>query len=148
MKILFFFFCYFTDKECKAVVDIAFIIDSSGSISRRNWERVKRFVKATTSKLDVSSSGARIAAIAYSTNPQVVMRFNDYRDTDEVNRGFDGMKHQRGFTYTDKALQLAERDVFQTSNGMRINVPKVSNLKYLSLGTEVLFLRWPILITP
>ena len=76
------------------------------------------------------------------------MRFNDYRDTDEVNRGFDGMKHQRGFTYTDKALQLAERDVFQTSNGMRINVPKVSNLKYLLLGTEVLFLRWPILITP
>ena len=63
------------------------------------------------------------------------MRFNDYRDTDEVNRGFDRMTHQRGFTYTDKALQLAERDVFQTSNGMRINVPKVSNLKYSSLGT-------------
>ena len=132
MKII---FCHFTDKECKAVVDIAFIIDSSGSISRRNWERVKRFVKATTSKLDVSTSGARIAAIAYSTNPEVVMRFNDYRDTDDVNRGFDGMKHQRGFTYTDKALQLAERDVFQTSYGMRINVPKVSNLKYSSLGT-------------
>ena len=75
------------------------------------------------------------------------MRFNDYRDTDDVNRGFDGMKHQRGFTYTDKALQLAERDVFQTSNGMRINVPKVSNLKYSSLGTKILFVRWPILIT-
>ena len=129
------YFFHFTDKECKAVVDIAFIIDSSGSISPRNWERVKRFVKATTSKLDVSTSGARIAAIAYSTNPKVVMRFNDYRDTDEVNRGFDRMRHQRGFTYTDKALQLAERDVFQTSNGMRINVPKVSNLKYSSLGT-------------
>ena len=113
------------------MVDIAFIIDSSGSISRRNWERVKRFVKAATSKLDVSSSGARIAAIAYSTDPEVLMRFNDYQGTDEVNRGFDGMGHQRGYTYTDKALELADRDVFQISNGMRFDVPKVSK-NYIS----------------
>ena len=119
------------------MVDIAFIIDSSGSISRRNWERVKRFVKAATSKLDVSSSGARIAAIAYSTDPEVVMRFNDYQGTDEVNLGFDGMRHQRGYTYTDKALELADRDVFQISNGMRFNVPKVSKNYISSLETGI-----------
>ena len=127
----------FSDNDCATVVDIAFIIDSCGSISRRNWERVKRFVKAATSKLDVSSSGARIAAIAYSTDPEVVMRFNDYQGTDEVNRGFDGMRHQRGYTYTDKALELADRDVFQISNGMRLNVPKVSKNYISSLETGI-----------
>ena len=127
----------FSDNDCATVVDIAFIIDSSGSISRRNWERVKRFVKGATSKLDVSSSGARIAAIAYSTDPEVVMRFNDYQGTDEVNRGFDGMRHQRGYTYTDKALELADRDVFQISNGMRFNVPKVSKNYISSLETGI-----------
>ena len=126
----------FSDNDCATVVDIAFIIDSSGSISRRNWERVKRFVKAATSKLDVSSSGTRVAAIAYSTDPEVVMRFNDYQGTDELNRGFDGMRHQRGYTYTDKALELADRDVFQISNGMRFNVPKVSK-NYSSLETGI-----------
>ena len=110
-------------------MDIAFIIDSSGSIGRRNWELMKRFVKSLISKLDVSYSGTRIAAIAYSTNAEVVMRFSDFQDTDEVNRAVDGMRYQRGFTYTDKALQLAERDIFQTSNGMRLNVPKVSKKK-------------------
>ena len=127
----------FSDNDCATVVDIAFIIDSSGSISRRNWERVKRFVKAATSKLDVSSSGTRVAAIAYSTDPEVVMRFNDYQGTDEVNRGFDGMRHQRGYTYTDKALELADRDVFQFSNGMRFNVPKVSKNYISSLETGI-----------
>ena len=127
----------FSDNDCATVVDIAFIIDSSGSISRRNWERVKRFVKAATSKLDVSSSGTRVAAIAYSTDPEVVMRFNDYQGTDEVNRGFDGMRHQRGYTYTDKALELADRDVFQFSNGMRLNVPKVSKNYISSLETGI-----------
>ena len=106
-------------------MDIAFIIDSSGSIGRRNWVRVKRFVKALVSKLYVSNAAARVAAIAYSTDPEVVMRFNENQGTDEVNRGLDGMRHQRGYTYTDKALELADRELFQVSNGMRLRVPKV-----------------------
>ena len=106
-------------------MDIAFIIDSSGSIGRRNWVRVKRFVKALVSKLYVSNVTARVAAIAYSTDPEVVMRFNENQGTDEVNREFDGMRHQRGYTYTDKALELADRELFQVSNGMRLRVPKV-----------------------
>ena len=106
-------------------MDIAFIIDSSGSIGRRNWVRVKRFVKALVSKLYVSNAAVRVAAIAYSTDPEVVMRFNENQGTDEVNREFDGMRHQRGYTYTDKALELADRELFQVSNGMRLRVPKV-----------------------
>ena len=114
-----------TDKDCSPLVDIAFIIDSSGSIGRTNWERMKRFLKALISRLDVSPSATHVAAVAYSTNPEVVMRFSSKQDTDEVNRLFDEMRWQRGFTYMDKALQLADNDLLQTSNGMRPNVAKV-----------------------
>lgn len=107
-------------------MDIAFIIDSSGSIGRSNWQRMKRFLKALVSKLDVSDSGTHIAAVAYSGNPEVVMRFSNFQGVDQVNRLFDEMRWQRGFTYTDKALLLADRDLFQTTNGMRPAVPKVS----------------------
>ena len=47
------------------------------------------------------------------------------------------MRHQRGYTYTDKALELADRDVFQISNGMRFNVPKVSKNYISSLETGI-----------
>jgi len=125
--LLFYFLTLQTDKECRSLVDIAFIIDSSGSIGRRNWERMKRFVKAMVSKLDVSNSATHVAAIAYSNNPEVVWRFRNFQGTDEVNRVIDRMPWQRGYTYTDKALLLADRDLFQTFNGMRLNVPKVSS---------------------
>ena len=115
-----------SDKECRPVMDIAFIIDSSGSIGRSNWERMKRFLKALVSKLDVSASTTHVAAIAYSTDPQVVMRFRNFQGTAQVNLVFDRMAWQRGFTYTDRALQLADRDLFKTANGMRSGVPKVS----------------------
>lgn len=88
---------------------------------------MKRFVKSIVSKIDVGLAATRVAAIAYSTNPEVVWRFRDFQGTDMVNRIIDRMRWQRGYTYTDKALLLADRDLFQTSNGMRLNAQKVSN---------------------
>ena len=108
-------------------MDIAFVVDSSGSIGRTNWERMKRFLKALVSRLDVSPSTAHIAAIAYSNSAEVVMMFNGVQGTNQINQLLDGMRFQRGFTYTDKALLLADSDLFQFSTGMRSNVPKVSN---------------------
>ena len=120
-------------------MDIAFIVDSSGSIGRWNWERMKRFVKSIVSQLDVSSSTTRIAVIAYSTDPEVVMLFRNFQGTDMVNRVVDNMRWQRGLTYTDKALLLADRSLFQTSNGMRLYVPKVKVLSDL-LACQSIFL--------
>ena len=123
-----FFFTFQTDKECSTVADIAFIIDSSGSIGRSNWERMKRFIKSFVSKLDVSPSATHVAAVAYSTNPEVVMRFNGFQGTDQVNQLIDRMRWQRGFTYTDKALIVANSNLFQTSTGMRLSALKVRRL--------------------
>ena len=123
-------FLLFLEKECNPVADIGFVIDSSGSIGRSNWGRMKRFLKALVSKLDVSPSTSHISAVAYSNNPEVVLRFSNPQGTDEVNNAFDGMRWQRGFTYTDKALLLADSDLFQNANGMRPNVAKVTNNRY------------------
>ena len=109
------------------------MIDSSGSIGRSNWEKMKRFLKALVSKLDVRRSATHIAAVAYSNSPEVVMRFSSVQGIDQVNREFDRMRWQRGFTYTDRALLLADRDLFQTSNGMRSGEPKVRTILQICL---------------
>ena len=77
------------------------------------------------SKLDVSPSATHVAAVSYSTDPVVVLRFNGFQQTDQVNQLLDRMPWQRGYTYTDKALLLADGKLFQTSTGMRLSVPKV-----------------------
>ena len=121
------------DKECKPIADIGFVIDSSGSIGRSNWGRMKRFLKAMVSKLDVSPSATHISAIAYSNNPELVYQFNNQQGINEVNGAFDGMRWQRGFTFTDKALLLANSDLFQTGNGMRSYVAKVNGPLFLRM---------------
>lgn len=117
------------DPECSPVLDVAFIVDSSGSIGRRNWARLKRFLMSLTSKLNVGQANTHVSAIAYSTDAEVVFRFNELQSTEEVNKGFDGMAWQKGYTHIDKALQLADSDLLTTSSGMRSNAAKVRKVE-------------------
>ena len=119
----------FAETECHAVVDIAFIVDSSGSISRRNWVRMKNFLKEMTKSFQVGPDGAHVAIVAYSTKPVVSLRFSDLQgsklNTIEVEKVINKLPHQRGFTFIDKALRKSEQEVFTVAAGMRPNVPRV-----------------------
>ena len=101
------------------------MIDSSGSVGRKNWKRTKRFIKSIVSKLDVGPSGTHVALISYSTNSQIELLFSNNQSTVGVNAVIDAMRWQRGFTFTDRALLLTDSDLFQKVNGMRPRVLKV-----------------------
>lgn len=70
-----------------------------------------------------------MAVIAYSTRPQIVFNFKNsdgsYYTATEARRLLGLMKWQRGFTYIDRALALAEKDVFIEKAGMRKDMTKV-----------------------
>ena len=114
---------------CKATVDLAFIVDSSGSIARRRWPQMLNFVKDVISKFNVGPDGTRVAVIAYSTSPKVEITFNTLSGADiteeEYGKLIDRIRLQRGFTYIDKALKMADKQLFITSAGMRPAVSKV-----------------------
>lgn len=120
-------FLFLAGNECSPILDLAFIVDSSGSIGRRNWARLKRFLMSVTSKLDVGQGKTQVSAIAYSSDPKVEYRFTDRQSTEEVNALLEGMAWQRGYTYIDKALMLADRELFTAPSGMRSNAAKVSS---------------------
>ena len=105
------------------------MVDSSGSISRRNFARMKSFLKSLVNSFDVSQSGSHVAIITYSSKPKVTLKFNDLQGSElnvaAVNEKIDRMPHMRGLTFIDKALVLAERKVFTVANGMREDKPKV-----------------------
>lgn len=60
--------------ECKAKVDLGFIIDGSGSIERSgkgNFKKVLSFVKDLTRSFDVSKEGTHAGVMLYSDEPKV-----------------------------------------------------------------------------
>lgn len=112
-------------KSCNATVDVAFIIDSSGSIARRNYEKIKAFVKYIARSFGISATGSRAGIVLYSTTASVKAHFGQYPTTEEFNKAVDDLPHERGYTYIDKALGVANWQLFPRA---RKNVPKIAML--------------------
>ena len=120
---------FYFDSACKATADVAFIVDSSGSIGRRRWPLMLGFLKNIISAFNVGPDGTHVAVIAYSNNAKLEIAFDSVSGAQitakEYGKRIDKIAFQRGFTYIDKGLKMADEQVFVTSAGMRPNLPQV-----------------------
>ncbi|XP_068678399.1 adhesion G protein-coupled receptor L4-like [Montipora foliosa] len=119
-----------SEFDCEAVADIAFIVDSSGSIGRCNWQKMLEFLKRMVEALNVGPNKTHIAVIAFSSKAVLEFPFNKLKGSDvtaqEYGKLIDRIRFQRGLTFIDKALLLAESDVFTTAAGMRPELPQIA----------------------
>lgn len=117
-------------KKCKIPMDFAILVDTSGSISRRDFRTLLRFVRSIVSSFEITDEMTHIALIEYSTTASVQLRFNELNGRDlnrwSVESKIDGIPHRRGFTYIDRALSKADEEVFTYEAGMRNYVKKVA----------------------
>ena len=115
--------------NCPVPVDFAFILDGSGSISSTSWVVIKDFVKQIIDNFEVSTDVSQIALLEYSTNSTVYLRFNDFTgaklNSVNVKRKVEEILQSKGLTFIDKALTLANQEIFTERNGMRPGVKKV-----------------------
>lgn len=128
-----FVFCYAPlrcEVKCNLPLDVAVLMDSSGSISRRNFQVFKRFIKSIITGFEVSEDHTHIAIIEYSTNASVQLKFNDFTgralNRNNVKGRVNRIPHRRGKTFIDRALRLANEEVFTEKAGMRDWVKKVA----------------------
>lgn len=114
---------------CPVPLDFAMIVDASGSISRTNFAILIKFIQEMMDGFDISEDGTHIAIVEYSTKPSVQLKFNDFSgaalNAVNLKRKIGEIPHTRGKTYIDKALAMANRDVFSAEGGMRPDVLKV-----------------------
>ncbi|XP_048583231.1 uncharacterized protein LOC5507629 isoform X2 [Nematostella vectensis] len=117
-------------RGCPIPIDLALVLDSSGSIGRRNWVKVKRFAKDVIDYYDVSEKGTHIGIVMYSTDASVKMHFNKYSGAEmnnvNIKRDIDELRLERGLTFIDKALKISAEKLFTEKNGMRLNRKKVA----------------------
>ena len=117
---------------CNAVADVAFIVDSSGSIGRINWRKMLEFLNEMVDELNVGPDKTHIAVVAYSTRARTEFTFNRLAGSAVTKQGYatliNRIRFQRGFTFIDKGLSLAEKEIFTTATGMRPELPQVGKM--------------------
>eukprot|EP00038_Savillea_parva_P026501 m.54707 g.54707 ORF g.54707 m.54707 type:complete len:313 (-) comp7548_c0_seq1:122-1060(-) len=105
--------------QCNPVLDLAFLVDASGSVPVSGWEASQAFIKNITASLVVSSTDVQVAVAQFSTTGQVELLFQDGQSQLQVNTSVDGMvKPFGGLTYTNLGLDVVRQEIF-TGNGVR-----------------------------
>ena len=110
-----------TLSECSKVLDIAFMIDSSGSLDTSDFNKALEFVETIVYGLTINSdgSGSRVAALSYSKRVDLGFDLNDYYDKDKIIKEIGELTYFGSSTYTHLGLRTLATSVFQTTYGAR-----------------------------
>ena len=93
-----------------------------------------QFLKDMVKAFNVGPNKTHIAIVAYSTTAVLEFKFDRLKGSQVTEAGYnsliDRIRFQKGFTFIDKALILADKQVFIRGAGMRPELPQVSPKQY------------------
>ena len=101
---------------CQAKIDLAFVIDASGSIEasgRGNFKRCLNFVKRLVASFKISRRYTRVGAVVYSRTARKVFGFNTYNNKRRLMKAINRIPYLRSSTRTGYALSYAQRYLFK-----------------------------------
>ena len=113
-----FIFIYISILVCRKRVDLAFLIDGSGSIEssgRGNFQRCIHFVKNMVSSFTIAPQRTRVGVVLFSSRAWLILDF--YRSTNKarVLHTISRIRYPRGGTRIGKALNFVLYRLFRRS---------------------------------
>ena len=95
------------------VADVVFVVDTSGSIGRPNFERIKEFIKDVVLTFDVDYRYTRVGLIEFSTTPKIEFKLFEKNNITELLDAIDNITYSGGGTSTSDALELMRLEGFE-----------------------------------
>ena len=95
------------------------MLDSSGSVGKKNFERMKSFVKHLTYHYKLGLDETRISVMSFSTNSIIGIMFSRDSEWNKFVAAVDEIPYMAELTKTGKALKKAYSDMFSLSHGAR-----------------------------
>ena len=107
---------FFPLKELcsKENLDIFFVIDSSRSVTEKNFADLRAFLSTLVGQFKVGEFESRIGLMQFSEYFRTVIEFNfgEHKTSHEIQKNIKKLMHQDGdSTYTGKALKMVNDKV-------------------------------------
>ena len=107
---------------CRKRLDLAFLIDGSGSINaygRGNFRRCLNFVKRLVASFSVSPTRTRVGIVLFSTRAWLIANFRRYRNKQSLLGAIGRIRYPRGGTKIGRALRFAKYQLFRRRTNRR-----------------------------
>ena len=118
------FYCLLAEVAIKGKFDVAFILDSSGSL-KEDYQTEKEFVKSLAGAFGISKYGSRSGVVTFSENAEHSIKLKDHIDISSFNTAVDNIPLMGSVTRIDKALRLTQKEMFTLGNGARSGYRKI-----------------------
>lgn len=118
-------FVFFLDESCD-LVDIVFVLDSSGSIKPPNWKRLLSFTKNVTDNFRIGPQYTRVGVVVYGNKAKPVFHLNKYSDKKLLGDAILGIRYLDQNTNTSGGIRVMHQDMFTAANGDRPNAPNIA----------------------
>ncbi|KAM9697299.1 LOW QUALITY PROTEIN: collagen alpha-4(VI) chain-like [Dama dama] len=111
-----------SSETCKnRKTDIIFLMDGSESISPKDFEKMKEFMKRMVKQSNIGADEIQIGLLQFSSDSQEEFRLNRYTSKVDVHRAISDVMQINGGTYPGKALNFT-LTFFGSSRGGRPSV--------------------------
>lgn len=106
--------------------DIAFVLDSSGSIGAGNWRKVLNFVKGVIDHVEISSEAHNAGVISFGNQATLNIALNQYHTKLSLMSAIDAIPWKDQWTNTSGGIRLMRSDFYSISHGNRYYIPDVA----------------------
>jgi len=106
------------------VADVIFVLDSSGSVGRDNWEKVRKFVINTVRELGVGKGRTQVGMVVYGTKAYEKFSLTQFTDVEDM------VKEVKEFDWLDANTNTSGgiwrmMEMFKESKRPNSDVPKI-----------------------
>lgn len=108
------------------MVDIVFVLDSSGSIQINNWLLLLNFTKNVTDGFKIGPKHTQVGVVVYGNKARGVFNLNEYQDKNSLKNAIDNIKYLNQNTNTSGGIRVMHEQMFTEANGDRPNVPNIA----------------------
>ncbi len=120
-----FIFVLVSDTSVPAKADIAFVLDSSGSIGKENWKSVLQFVTSVISTLDIDYGSHRVGIASFGSYASIEFYLNDHGYLGDLIEAVDSIKWLDEMTNTSGGIRVMRKEIFNIKYGDRKDVPNI-----------------------
>ncbi|KAK3526828.1 hypothetical protein QTP70_034871, partial [Hemibagrus guttatus] len=105
---------------CKNVhYDLVFILDTSSSVGKDNFEKIRQWVANLVESFDVGEDKTRVAVVRYSDRPTTEFNLARYKTLEEVKTAARNIRYLGGNTKTGDAISYTTTNIFTVQAGAR-----------------------------
>ena len=114
-------------ETCNNVMDLTFVLDSSGSIDNSDFQKSLNFVEQIIGKILIGENESRVSVINFSDKIEVVTYLDTFFDKIKLLDAISGIRQIGSSTHTGEALEEC-LNVYSYEKGMRNTSEGVSRV--------------------